>query len=76
VTYPPAAMRRATAARFCELSVAEFERQVAAGRLPGPIFLGKHERWCRAQLEKALLVLAGEDVGQPDIVIGGQRMVA
>jgi len=69
-TYPPAAMRRATAARYCDLSDAEFLREVASGRLPAPIQLGRSERWCRAQLDKALLIMAGEVLDEGGIVIG------
>ena len=70
VPHWPAAMKRGTAARYCELSEAEFERQVAAGTLPAPFKLGKHEHWSRAQLDKALLVLAGEVIDGEDIVVG------
>lgn len=70
MTYPPAAMKRATAARYCELSEAEFEREVAAGRLPQPFKVGRNDHWSRAQLDKALLVLAGEIVDGVEIVIG------
>lgn len=53
-------MRRGTAARYCDLSEAEFEREVMAGNLPAPLILGRHEHWSRSQLDRALLVLAGE----------------
>lgn len=69
MTYPPAAMIRRTAARYCELSEAEFDREVAAGRLPQPFRVGRSNHWSRAQLDKALLVLAGEVEGE-QIVVG------
>jgi hypothetical protein len=69
-------MTRAKAAEYMSLSVAAFEREVAAGRFPPPISLGKQERWCRAQLDKALLVLAGEVIDGEDIVVGEPRKVA
>ena len=68
----PAAMKRGTAARYCELSEAEFEREVAAARLPAPFTVGKHEHWSKAQLDKALLVLAGEVIDGEQIVVGNR----
>lgn len=56
----PAAMRRATAASYCDLSVAEFEREVNAGTLPLPVKLGNSEHWNRRQLDEALDALHGE----------------
>jgi len=57
----PAMMKRPLAARYCDLSIAEFEREVMAGRLPSPVVLGDREHWSRAQLDKALAVLTGEE---------------
>jgi hypothetical protein len=62
MTYP-AAMTKRQSAEYFSLSVAAFEREVAAGRLPSPITLAKHERWSRAQLDKALAILAGDELG-------------
>jgi predicted DNA-binding transcriptional regulator AlpA len=59
----PAMMRRPLAARYCDLSVAEFEREVADGRLPMPVRLGNNEHWSRARLDEALERLAS---GEPD----------
>lgn len=53
-------MRRQLAAQYCDLSVAAFEREVASGSLPGPIQVGKHERWSKIQLDKSLAILAGD----------------
>lgn len=55
----PGMMRRQTAARYCDLSVAEFEREVADGRLPMPVKLGNSEHWSKALLDKALDAIAG-----------------
>lgn len=57
--YWPAMMKRTSAARYCELSVPEFEREVADGRLPLPVILGKHEHWSRSRLDQALEQLHG-----------------
>jgi predicted DNA-binding transcriptional regulator AlpA len=58
-------MRRETAAAYCDMAIAEFEREVASGRLPPPIALGRAERWSKSQLDKSLTTLAG-DVGEED----------
>lgn len=55
----PAMMRRGLAARYCDLSVAEFEREVNEGRLPLPIMLGNSEHWSRRKLDEALDALHG-----------------
>ena len=56
----PRSMKRVTAAQYCDMSVAAFEREVNAGRLPMPIKLGGREHWCRNALDKALDQLTGE----------------
>lgn len=66
--YPPAAMVRRRAAAYCDLSEAEFDREVAAGRLPQPFRVGRSNHWSRQQLDKALAVLAGE--GGEEVVVG------
>jgi hypothetical protein len=53
-------MRRPTAAAYCDMSIAEFERQVAAGLLPCPVALGKVQRWSKVQLDKTLAAIAGD----------------
>lgn len=52
-------MRRQTAARYCDLSVAEFEREIADGRLPMPVKLGNSEHWSKVRLDQALEKLTG-----------------
>jgi hypothetical protein len=44
------------------MKVPDFEREVAAGRLPFSVLLGGEERWSRAQLDGALERLTGESV--------------
>jgi predicted DNA-binding transcriptional regulator AlpA len=57
----PRMMRKTLAAQYCDLSVAAFEREVAAGRLPMPVSLGGREHWCKAALDKALDAIVGDD---------------
>lgn len=52
--YPPRMMTRARAAHYCDLSEAEFEREVLGGSLPGPTVLGKKPHWDRRDLDKWL----------------------
>lgn len=56
----PAAMKRATAAAYCDLSEAAFEREVVAGRLPTAVLLGGREHWRRDAIDRALIILSGE----------------
>jgi predicted DNA-binding transcriptional regulator AlpA len=58
-------MRRATAAGYCDMSSAGFEREVLAGRLPPPVHLGGEERWSRVQLDEALDRITGSLPAQP-----------
>lgn len=55
----PRAMRRATAARYCDLAESKFLGEVAAGRLPGPIRLGESDQWDRIGIDAALDKLFG-----------------
>ena len=56
----PRMMRRATAAAYCDLTAADFEREVAAGRLPLPIHFGGQDHWSRVAIDEALERLAGD----------------
>ncbi|MCP3730647.1 hypothetical protein M9978_09425 [Sphingomonas sp. MG17] len=58
----PGMMQRATAARYCDMTPGEFEGEVASGRLPVPVQLGRGERWHRRALDEALERLAGGSV--------------
>jgi hypothetical protein len=60
VTRWPRMMKRRTAAEYCDLSEAAFEREVVAGRLPCAIMLGGRDHWDRQALDKALAILTGE----------------
>ena len=55
----PRAMKRATAAAYCDMSESAFEREVLAGRLPMPTTLGGRDHWCKNALDKALDVITG-----------------
>ena len=58
----PRMMKRGTAAAYCDLTPTEFEREVAAGKLPLPVALGNTEHWSRIALDEHLANLAGEGV--------------
>jgi predicted DNA-binding transcriptional regulator AlpA len=55
-TWPdwPAAMKRATAAAYCDMSVASFNKEVAIGRLPSPILLGGLHHWTRTSIDQQI----------------------
>lgn len=59
----PRMMRRATAAAYCDLTEAGFEREVAADRLPPPVLLDNKEHWSRVSLDERLAQIAGEAAG-------------
>lgn len=56
----PRALKRSTAALYCDLTVRDFEREVAAGRLPAPTILGGEEHWSTPQLDEHLDRLFGD----------------
>jgi hypothetical protein len=58
--YPPRMMIRSRAAHWCDLPEKEFEREVAAGRLPQPVLFGGVDHWSRVALDEALERLAGD----------------
>ena len=60
----PRLMRRKVAAQYCDLSEAEFEREVLTGRLPGSRVVGRHEHWDVKALDQAIDALMGS--GEPD----------
>jgi predicted DNA-binding transcriptional regulator AlpA len=55
----PRMMKRATACAYLDLSPAELEREVAAGRLPHPLMLGNGLHWSRAEIDTYLERLSG-----------------
>lgn len=56
----PRMMKLETASRYCDLSASAFLGEVAAGRLPAPVLLGKRDHWDRVALDRALAILTGE----------------
>lgn len=58
----PAMMKRKTAAEYCDMSEAAFEREIIAGRLPAGIIFGGREHWRREALDAAFARLSGEAV--------------
>jgi hypothetical protein len=56
----PQMMKRGTAALYCDLSVAEFEREVAGGRLPMPVKLGNSDHWSRTAIDEMLGQITGD----------------
>ena len=62
LAFPPRMMRRSTAAAYLDVSTAEFEREVAAGRLPMPVQFGNAEHWSREAIDTAIARMTGEHV--------------
>lgn len=58
----PRLMRRATAAAYCDLSPADFERVVTASQLPLPVKIGREDHWSRVQLDEYCAAMFGEGV--------------
>lgn len=56
----PRSMKREKACAYLDLSAAEFEREIIAGRLPQPVKLGNHDHWSRAELDACIERLTGE----------------
>lgn len=56
----PRMMKKATAARYCDLTTPEFVREVACGKLPMAVILGNQEHWDRHQLDEDLNRLTGQ----------------
>jgi len=61
VTAWPRSMKLATASAYCDLSPPAFLGEVAVGRLPQPVTLGKRDHWDRLALDRALAILTGEE---------------
>lgn len=65
----PRMLKRATAAAYCDMSIAAFEREIVDGRLPAPVMLGNREHWCKNALDKALdAITGGGDGAEPDYI--------
>lgn len=55
----PRMMKRATACAYLDISATELEREIAAGRLPHPVLLGKYEHWSQAEIDSFMDKLTG-----------------
>lgn len=55
----PGMMRRKTAAAYCDMSEAAFEREIVAGRLPAGIMFGGREHWRKEAIDAAFDRLTG-----------------
>lgn len=62
----PAMMKRTTAAEYCDLSPAAFEREIIAGRLPAGVVFGGREHWNKDAIDNALARIAGAIDAMPD----------
>lgn len=58
----PEMMVQRDAAEYCSLSIAAFEREVYAGRLPAPVRFGGKDHWRKSSIDAALDVLTGDAV--------------
>lgn len=56
----PEMMLERDAADYCSLSLAAFQREVYAGRLPGPVRFGGKDHWRKSIIDRALDVLTGD----------------
>lgn len=52
--FTPIAVRAATAAKMLDMPVERFRSYVEAGALPGPVKIGRDERWRVDQLQAIL----------------------
>jgi predicted DNA-binding transcriptional regulator AlpA len=57
-------MRRETAAMYCDMTPAQFIREVDTNRMPQPIVLGGREMWSRVAIDETVNRLTGD--GIPD----------
>jgi hypothetical protein len=55
----PEMLVRRDAAEYCGLSIAAFEREVIAGRLPMPVTFGGKEHWRKSAIDRALDHITG-----------------
>lgn len=62
----PAMMKRKTAAEYCDMSEAAFEREIIAGRLPASLMFGGREHWRKDALDAAFERLSGGEEELPD----------
>lgn len=63
----PVMMKRKTAAAYCDMTEAAFEREVSAGRLPMPVMFGGRDHWRKEAIDKALDYITGDaKQGEPE----------
>jgi hypothetical protein len=55
-------MRRRTAALYCDLTIAEFEREALNPGFPAPVQLGRQLHWSRPQIDAYLERLTGDRI--------------
>lgn len=58
----PAAMKRATAAAYLDISEDSLVREVSSGRMPKPFTLGGRDHWRKDAIDAALAYITGGDV--------------
>lgn len=61
----PALMLRRTAAEYCDMSEPAFEREVTAGRFPGPFLIGGKDHWRKDALDAAIARLGSSGSNDP-----------
>lgn len=61
-------MSKRIAADYCGLSIAAFEKEMLAGRLPTSVPWGGREQWRKSAIDKALDHLTGDGAveGEPE----------
>ena len=57
----PLMLRRANAARLCDMTVAQFERAMSEGTMPQPVLIAGEERWALSAIEDAIRRLTNGD---------------
>lgn len=56
----PRLMKRATLARYLDMTGTDIEREIAAGHLPHPVSIGGAPHWSRAEVDASIERLTGE----------------
>lgn len=64
----PAAMKRATAAAYLDLSEPSFLKEVYAGRMPTSFMLGGRDHWRKDAIDACLERITGGGEGVPDYI--------
>jgi hypothetical protein len=58
----PRMMKKATLARYLDMTPTEVEKEVSAGRLPMPIRMGSSDHWSRISVDSMIERMAGESL--------------